>query len=345
MANIKTHPLIKFLAIALDIIGIFVVFVAATLDIIKIDSILYKIGTQQIVVIVMGLALTMIAGAIIRHATIGEAIRSTKMPSFAIFVVSIFIFLVNLTGLILPLRNPAVYEGINFAGIDRKVQYSAAEVYSQMDRIEEIDEQYPEYVKRLTQLIFDGTVHYWEYDHNNAFNLRIPLHENYLIYFTQLKHGDSANYEFCQAERAIERAASVCSQASKIMADILVKNRVRTQIVGLEGHVVTRARINNKTEEWWILDADYGVVIEHDLDEIEANLDFVREAYQEHGYTDQVIANLVEFYGAEDNQIIDKKLQCAKEEYMYLLKWLIPILGFLPLSLHLILHFLQNKSR
>jgi len=317
--------------------------VAAILDIIQNDSKFYEIGKQQIAIMVLGLTMTMFAGAIVHHSTLGRAIRSTKLPSFVIFTLSILIFATNLTGFLLPLRNPAVYEGIPFAGKEREVQYSAAEVYAQMDRIEEIDEQYPEYVKRLTQLIYDGTVHYWKYDQNNAFNLRIPIYENYLIYFKQLKQVESANYEFCRAERAIERAVSVCSQASKIMADILLKNRVRTQIVGLEGHVVTRALIDNITEEWWIVDADYGVVIEHDLDEIEANLDFVREAYQKHGYNDQVIENLVDIYGAEDNQIITKNLKCAKEDYLYLLKWLIPTLGLLPFLMFMIMQFTRRK--
>jgi len=289
--------------------------VAAILDIIQNDSKFYEIGKQQIAIMVLGLTMTMFAGAIVHHSTLGRAIRSTKLPSFVIFTLSILIFATNLTGFLLPLRNPAVYEGIPFAGKEREVQYSAAEVYAQMDRIEEIDEQYPEYVKRLTQLIYDGTVHYWKYDQNNAFNLRIPIYENYLIYFKQLKQVESANYEFCRAERAIERAVSVCSQASKIMADILLKNRVRTQIV------------------------------EHDLDEIEANLDIVREAYQKHGYNDQVIENLVDIYGAEDNQIIDKNLKCAQEDYLYLLKWLIPILGLLPFLMFMIMHFTRRKRK
>jgi RPA family protein len=343
MANSKTHFIFKPLAFALDIVGIIAILVATSLDIIQNDSGIYKIGNQQIAIIVVGMALTVLAGSIIHHATIWEAVRSTKMPSFVMFVASILIFSTNLTGFFLPLRNPAVYEGIDYAGVERKVNYSAAEVYAQMDRIEEIDEQYPEYVKRLTQLIYDGTVHYWKYEENNVFNLRIPPHENYLIYFMQLKQGELANYEFCRSERAIERAVSVCSQASKIMADILLKNRVRAQIVGLEGHVVTRARVDNKTEEWWIVDADYGVVIEHDLDEIEANLDIVREAYQKHGYNDQIIENLVDIYGAADNQIIDKNLKCTQEDYLYLLKWLIPILGLLPFSMFMIMHFTRRK--
>ncbi len=343
MANKRSHYILKPLAFALDIVGIIAILVAASLDIIQNDSGIYEIGNQQIAIMIMGMALTVLAGTVVHHASIWEAVIATKLPSFVIFTLSILIFAINLTGFLLPLRNPAVYEGIPFAGKEREVQYSAAEVYAQMDRIEEIDEQYPEYVKRLTQLIYDGTVHYWKYDQNNAFNLRIPIYENYLIYFMQLKQGESANYEFCRAEKAIERAVSVCSQASKIMADILLKNRVRAQIVGLEGHVVTRARVDNKTEEWWIVDADYGVVIEHDLDEIEANLDIVREAYQRHGYNDQVIENLVDIYGAEDNQIIDKNLKCAQEDYLYLLKWLIPILGLLPFLMFMIMHFTRRK--
>ncbi|MBL7164524.1 MAG: hypothetical protein ISS57_18210 [Anaerolineales bacterium] len=346
MANDKTTSIKKFLAFSLDILGIVLIMGAVSLDLVQNDSGLYEIGTLQMAGIAFGVILTLISSFIIRPSSLSNAIQFTKLPSFAIFVVSTLLLVISLIGLAFPLRNPDVYQGIEYAGKVRTPQYSAEEVYTQMDRIDSIDEQYPEYAKRLTQLIFDGTVHYWEEGlEDNAYNLRIPIYENYLIYFLNLLQGVNGNYEFCKAERAIERSASVCSQSSKILADILGRNRVPAHIVGLEGHVVARARVDKETDQWWILDADYGVVIEHDIDEIETNPILVQQAYEVQGYSQRVIDILVDIYGPGGNSIIDENLQCEGEDHVYLLKWLIPLLGILPFTIFIAIHQIQKEKQ
>lgn len=328
----------NLLSFFLDLAGIGIMLGAISLDVIQ-NATHFAIGSFQIVLAIVGFGLTIVSNFILFHHATWKSKLTNKAPSLAIFVISLLLLLINLIGVLTPLRNPAVYDGIEFGGKVRQPQFSAGEVYEQMDRIEAIDEQYPEYTKRLTQLIFDGTVHYWEeYETGNPFNLRVPIRENFIIYFINLLRGDRENYEFCRAERAIERAACVCSQSSKILADILGRNRVKTHIVGLEGHVVARARVDNQADEWWILDADYGVVIEHDIDEIETNLDLVREAYQEQGYSNATIDVLVDIYGPEDNQIIDENLECEQEDHLYLLKWLLPILGVIPFPMFLLVN-------
>ncbi len=297
----------------------------------------YSLGTLQIAISVAGFVLTLGASFLLSSDEWRGGL-APRFPSLTTFAVSLLLLVLNLTGVLIPLRNPAVYEGIEYGGKIRVVQYAAEEVYRQMNRIAAIDEQYPEYVKRLTQLIFDGTVHYWEEnDPGDPFNLRIRPRENYLIYLLSKLRGENSNYEFCRAERAIERSVSVCSQASKILADILKRNRVKAGIVGLDGHVVVRARVDKETDTWWLLDADYGVVIEHDIDEVEANPDLISEAYQQAGYSESVIETLIEVYGAEGNEIIDENPECGEEDYLYLLKWLFPVLGLLPFSMFTLL--------
>ena len=303
----------------------------------------YSLGTLQIAISAVGFALTL--GATFLLSPDGWQTNLTfKFPSLAAFVVSILLLALNLIGVLIPLRNPAVYKGIEYGGKNRVVQYEAEEVYQQMNRIAAIDEQYPEYVKRLTQLIFDGTVHYWEEnDPGNPFNLRIRPRENYLIYLLGKLRGENGNYEFCRAERAIERSVSVCSQASKILADILKRNRVKASVVGLDGHVVVRARVDKEADTWWLLDADYGVVVEHDLDEIEANPELIREAYQQAGYSETVIETLIGVYGPEGNEIIDENPECGEEDYLYLLKWLFPVLGLLPFPMYVLITWRRRR--
>ncbi len=340
MANSQFKRLAVFI---IDFSGIILILGAISLDMFQ-NSAHYAIGTFQILLAIMGFGLTFIGNFLVFPQDDWKSKLMQKSPSLVIFVVSVVLLMINLLGMLIPLRNPEVYEGIEFGGKVRQPQYSAEQVYEQMARIAEIDEQYPEYAHRLTQLIFDGTVHYWEeYEPGNPYNLRVPLRENYLIYFSHLLQGERENYEFCRAERAIARAACVCSQSSKILADILGRNRVKAHIVGLEGHVVVRARVNNETNEWWLLDADYGVVIEHDIDEVESNLDLVRVAYSEQGYGESVVNILVDIYGPEDNQIIDENLQCEQEDHYYLLKWWLPIVGLIPFPMFLLITRLRKS--
>ena len=332
----------KVVPVILDIIGIVVAFTALFFDLIRDQFSAPKPGVFQITLVGAGLILTIISSVITPTKPIKHAIQFEKSVSFIIFTVSILLITINLIGFLIPLRNPAIYEGINYGGKVREAQYTPDEVYNQMNRIESIDEQYPEYVIRLTQLIYDGTVHYWKTDPDNAFNLRIPIHENFLIYLLTKFQMEDQLYEFCQAERAIERGASVCSQSAKILADILIRNRIRAHIIGLEGHVVVRARVVKEPEQWWVLDADYGVVIKEDIDEIENNPEIIRSAYGNQGYRDGVIDQLVNIYGPEGNQVIDERLRCDKEIQLYLLKWLTPLVGMLPFLLYLVVKRVRN---
>ncbi len=333
----------KPLALLLDFAGIMLIFGALKLDLIYNPTGRYGIGAMQIAGVAAGFIAIILSTLISPQELLVQAIRSTKILSAAVFGVSVLLLIINLSGVLIPMRNPTVYTGFDYAGKLRTAQYNAQEVYDQMNRNAAIDEQYPAYVKRLTQLIFDGTVHYWPESGDKAFSLRVPLRENYLIFFDQLLRGERANYEFCRAERAIERAVSVCSQASKMLTDILTRNRLRAHVIGLEGHVVARARVDKDNDTWWILDADYGVVVEHDIDAIEANPEIIRPFYAAQGYSDAVIDILVGIYGPEGNQTIDENPECEGENHYYLLKWLLPVVGLIPLPLHILVARLSGK--
>jgi len=346
MNNLSIKPQLKALtAVLLEIFGIFTALGALCFDLFTKAISTPRPGNVQILVGLSGISITLLSHFITPHLPLRRAIRSTKAPSFFIFCLSSVLIIINISGLFISLRNPAVYQGISYAGKIRVPKYTAEEFRSQMNRIESIDEQYPEYVTRLTQLIFDSTVHYWQDDETaDAFNLHIPIHENYLIYLMDKLRGKDELYEFCQAERAVERSASICSQSSRILANVLIRNGVRAQIAGLDGHVVVQARVDKDTDEWWVLDADYGVVIEHNLNEIAQNPELIRSVYREKGYLDIVIDDLVSFYSPSGNAIIDEKLQCEGENHLYLLKWLIPITGMLPFLSYVPVHYFRQRK-
>lgn len=319
---------------------------AISLDLFQKNTTNLEIGTAQSAAIIIGLGFTIASSFLEQQRSSWAAMRSTKLPSSILFVISAGLLVINIVGVLIPLRNPAVYQTRSHGGMQRKVNLTAEQVYAQMDRNAAIDEQYPEYTKRLTELIYNGTTHLWgDQVEDNSYHHRLPFYENYLIYTLSRLRGDEQFDEFCQAERAIERAVSVCSQSSKILANILLRNKVKANIVGLDGHVVVRARVNKETDEWWILDADYGVVIEADLDEVTANPNLVREAYQKRGYNEETVALLVDIYTSANNRILDTKLVCSLENYYYRLKWYLPLLGLLPLMLFVPVHIVRQQRR
>ena len=342
----NTRRILKtLLALALDLGGIILMLAAISLDLFQKNTTHLGIGMAQVIAIIIGLGFTVASSFLQEERTLWEAMRSAKLPSSTIFVISVGLLVINIIGVLIPLRNPAVYEPRSHGGIERKVELTAEQVYEQMDRNAAIDEQYPEYTKRLIELIYDGTIHLWgDQVDSNKYHHRLPLHENYLIYILKRLRGDATYYEFCKAERAIERAVSVCSQSSKIMANILLRNKVKANIVGLDGHVVVRARVNKETDEWWILDADYGVVIEADLDEVTANPHLVRDAYRQRGYNEETVDLLVDIYTSSNNRVIDTKLVCSLENYYYRLKWYLPLLGLLPLVLFVPVHYVRQNE-
>ncbi len=332
MLNRIPPPLRKPLALLFELVGIICIFGALSLDLIHNPSNSYGIGTIQTLGVMVGFITVILSGILAPR----EA-HPAKSVSALVFALGIILLLINLSGVLIPLRGAGVYDEIEYAGYARTVQHRAKDVYAQINRNAAIDEQYPEYVKRLNKLIFESTVHYWPESGDPAFRLRVPLRENYLIYFEQLLHGKRDNYEFCRAERAIERAVSVCSQASKILTDILTRNRVKAHIVGLEGHVVVRARVDKDNDIWWILDADYGVVIEYDIADIEANPEIIRPFYAAQTYSGAVIDSLVGIYSREGNRVIDENLECEAEDHSYLLKWMLPVVGLIPLPMYILI--------
>lgn len=329
----------------LEIIGIIIALGSLTFDLFSGDITASRPGNFQFIAVAFGLAITFLSHLFTPHRPIRKAILSFKAPSFLVFTLSFLIIVLNVIGLFIPLRDPMVNDGISYAGKLRIPQYTLAEFRQRMNRIVAVDEQYPQYVQRLTELVYDSTVHYWpEEDTEAVVNLRVPIYENYLLSLANKLHHKVGPYEYCLAERAVERAASVCSQSSRIVVNILLRNRVRAQILALDGHVIVRARVDREADEWWLLDADYGVVIPHDLPVVENNPEIVIDAYQQQGYPVQVATELASIFGPDGNQVIDEKLGCEREEHLYLLKWLLPIIGMLPFTSYLPVWYLQKKK-
>lgn len=266
-------------------------------------------------------------------------------------VLGLGLLALNVSGLFLSLRNPALREEEG-PGFHPTLVLTEDQFKNQVARKpHESDE---DYLYRLTETVHSGILHYWEDEGRDRFNLRVPPWENYLLYLASFLDLESfRRYEFSSAAKAMERGVGLCSQQSIVELTMLQENGVEANLVSLSGHVVLRARVDGK--KWYVADPDYGVVVPHDISEIEEDPEIIKPYYLEAlrpriGKTSEWRTNLaVRVFGKEGNRIVEdgvagfvgwKKYYFEKVSYVAI--WVIPVLLCIPAAMAALK---QNSSR
>jgi hypothetical protein len=92
-----------------------------------------------------------------------------------------------------------------------------------------------------------------------ALNMRVPIWENYLLYaLSFIKPDTYRRYEFCSAQKALERGIGECGQQSLTVVDLLNERGIEAGFIDWSAHhVVAVAKV--APAEWYILDPDYNV--------------------------------------------------------------------------------------
>jgi hypothetical protein len=253
------------------------------------------------------------------------------------FVSGLLLLGINLAGLFVSLRNPSLYA-------DRKVRdenditLSAEDLLRAADR--RPDEPTEDYVVRLNEAVNKGIAYYWEDEGIEKYNLRVPLHENYLLFLAGYALPRYyRKYEFSDQYKNLERGAGICSLHATVVAALLRDHGVNSKVVLLDGHVVAMAQVRETPARWWIVDPDLGVVIKHDTSEIESDPNLIKPYYLERGHSREYVEWLARVYGKEGNIVFE-----GAEEYMpwrlryieyvsYILKWMIPVMLMAPFAL------------
>jgi hypothetical protein len=325
----KFHQKYVFLAL-----GLLLTLVGLLVDLLRGKP--FTIGYFQGLVLLSGLVL-IIFNLRPRWFVLGGRVIGYTLYALSMFIAlsGLLLLLLNIVGLFINTRNPSVYNepGFDYAGKTRVVQYSLGEVKQQM--YQDIGEPLQAYIPRLSDLIFAGTVHYWDtasVEDIRAYNLRVPIYENFILHFKFYNQ----DYEYCSAEKALERAVVICTQATKIIVDILERQNIPAFGYSLRGHSVAVVQMDAANDVWWIVDSDYGVVVQEDYRMVEQNPEKIIPFYQAAGYKHDVIQNLVAIYGAEDN--LDSSFSdvehCTFQAKAYRDKWMYPAIAvaqFFPL--------------
>jgi hypothetical protein len=249
----------------------------------------------------------------------------------SIFTLGTFLFALNIYGEFVSLRNPEINNGIMYFNVFRKPQIPPEQVFDQMDKRSR--ESNEEYAYRLTHLIYSATVHKWEdVTDYTEYNHQVPPHENYFLWaLSYLNPTTYRFYHFCDPQKAIERGVMICSQATEVMVHLWKKTGLDARNMVLDGHVVAEAQVDSKNDIWWILDADFGVVLEHDINFLQQHTNSIVEKYVKAGYDLKTAKMIAGFYGKEGNYAQSNIGICRVEERLYQWKWYLP-LGLLTLS-------------
>jgi len=261
-----------------------------------------------------------------------KAVRAT---SAGLFFLAIVLVSCNVAGLVTSLRNDAIYSEQNVLFPD-DIALTEKEV---RDAIAAPAADRKSYVTAVNHAINKGIAHYlWLDEGIEKYNLRIPFHENYILFIASYVIPQHyRKYEFRDYRRAIERGVGLCSQHAIIVAEILREKGIASAIISMPGHVVATARVDDARNEWWILDADYGVVLPYDIEAIRAQPRIIAPYYRSRGHGEQTVADLVSIYG-RDAQVFPNgarnygdKIYWA-ETAAYALIWIVPGLLMIPFA-------------
>ena len=257
-----------------------------------------------------------------------------------LFIIGIILLMLNAPGIFLSLRNSSSNNETS-TKLNNDITLNDVEVKQQIvRRANESDE---EYVFRITKIIHEGIVDYWRDEGIVKYNLRVPIWENYLLYLASfIKPDIYRKYEFADYNKAIERGVGQCSQQAIIVTGILNDNGIDAEIIALSGHFVLRAKVKENT--WYVVDPDFGVVIPHDIFEIEANPDLIRPYYgdieSKLNASEGLSSRMVALYGHYGNVIYKNGVigyfgqKLYYFEYLsYIAIWVIPLIMFMPYSL------------
>jgi len=266
-----------------------------------------------------------------------SALASPRNSKFRklLLAAGIILLAVNITGLFIPLKNPNIYS--EEQGLFKNDSPLTGDKFYAIVSQDSKDRK--RYLKNLNDAVSSAIVHYWDDAGTRKYNLRVPFYENYILsIFGYLIPDWFGKWEFFDYKKAVERSAGLCSQHAIIISQILSEKKIPVKMVGLQGHVVATAQVDEKEDQWWILDGDYGVMIEHSIEKIEQNPETIRPFYSQKGYDNNSIQSLVEIYGQEGNSVNVLKRHYPERYYFeklsYLLKWLLPfglmVFGLIP---------------
>ena len=216
----------------------------------------------------------------VRFVTDPSPAAVMRGTAIASAVLGAMLLAVNAAGLLIPLR-PAEIDNPSPETVRRSYGPGDATMTWEAARAQLATgpaESRTAYAHRLTDVIAQSVMHYWNQSDRRQFRLQIPLWENYLLWLAGELRSEYQLYAFADPYKAIERGVGMCDQVSSALVTLLRREGLDARIVQLNGHTVVTAEVEPNV--WHVLDADFNVVIPADMTQIQAEPNMVRPYYQ-----------------------------------------------------------------
>ena len=239
---------------------------------------------------------------------------------------------------------------------NRKILYylseiNRSEILSYKDAIKKIDQQYSIYGESFQFLQEAAKIYFISKAPSNYSWIekytKIKFQENWLLFLIrifeefQIKNGKKSKYNEAYIfyhssdyKFALKRGISLCSQDAISFANLLNRRfNISYNIVGLDGHVLIQAKINNK---FFLSDPNMGLTFKFNIDDYYENKKYqtiVENTYKKIGQED-----LAKHFNKSGNKIFNytgpRNIENAYNPdtltfYSNFLKWLLPILFLL----------------
>ena len=258
-----------------------------------------------------------------------------KTFKLLLFVLGLVLLGINIFGLFKSLRHPDLYTEENTSRL-HDVTIKLEDAKKQLVRQD--NESDKDFALRINDVVSKSMSHYFKNEGKKKYNLRVPLRENYILFFVNSFKKDD-RYEFKNYKKGLERGVGLCSSHSIVVKGVLLDNGIEAHLWDIAGHVLVRARVSE--DEWYILDPDFGLYVPYDIAEIEADPEITRPAYENMAelykpdYKDPYTTDkVVEIYGKEGNHIYTYSARF--ENFSYIAIWVLPLILILPYLLFLL---------
>ncbi len=248
-----------------------------------------------------------------------------------LFVIGAIFLFINIYGLFKTMRNPEIYDEDRTGRISN-ITIKYPEIKELLVKRDE--ESNRDFAIRVNEVVSDGFMHYWREPAVDQYYLRVPIWENYLLYFgSWVKPKRYRKYEFSNYKKNLERGLGLCSTHSTVVKGVLNDHGIKADLWDIAGHVVVTADVTES--ESIILDPDYGIMVPHDMEAIERDPEITRPYYAnmhelykpeyDDPYTTDIIVDL---FGPEGNKIYT--VDHWFEHFSYKAIWVLPVIFMLP---------------
>jgi len=193
------------------------------------------------------------------NSNLRQVIRSLAMLSL---LSGLILLLINIYGLNRDLRPTGLVPEVLRFG-DQDLSLSPIELTDAISRLP--GESDADFARRLTIVLSEGIAHVeWERYDPDLFHQRVPVWENYILYFMGVATSipEFKRYHFANPYRSLERGIGICGDASMTLSGLLDEQGIENQIITVPGHVMVQAKVNSQL---LLLDADFGVVLDHGI--------------------------------------------------------------------------------